>query len=247
MIETKAFGKLYLPLVSLPIGGNFGPSDFYHIDLSKHNPKLQKASPSDHIELGNFIDGRLKRKGKEVAVGGYAEQRNLYARFDHFEESDEAREIHLGIDFWTAAGTDVLAVLPGTIHSIGINDTPGDYGPTVIIEHLVGNSKFHTLYGHLSKASIAGLKKGQMVRRGAKIAELGGPHENVGWPPHLHFQMIIDMGNRKGDYPGVCLASDSAFYLANCPNPADIFRQSWGKALGKSTGKKLIKGLELKS
>ncbi len=247
MIETKAFGKIYLPHVSLPIGGGFVPRDFYHIDLSKHNPKLLKAAPVDHSELGRFIDRRLAKRRKKVAVGGYAEQRNLYARFHHFEESDEAREIHLGIDFWTATGTDVLAVLPGTIHSIGINATPGDYGPTVIIEHLLGNAKFHSLYGHLSKESIKGLKKGQLVRRGEKIAELGGPHENVGWPPHLHFQVIIDMGNRKGDYPGVCLASDSAFYLANCPNPAQLFLQSWKSVMGKSTCKTLIKAQQLKS
>jgi hypothetical protein len=48
--------------------------------------------------------------------------------------------------------------------------------------------------------------------------------ENGQWPPHLHFQIVVDMEipiaiGRKGDYPGVCKLSEKEKYLNNCPNP----------------------------
>jgi hypothetical protein len=46
--------------------------------------------------------------------------------------------------------------------------------------------------------------------------------ENGHWPPHLHFQLIIDMGKAKGDYPGVCKYSEREKYLDNCPDPGFI-------------------------
>jgi hypothetical protein len=45
------------------------------------------------------------------------------------------------------------------------------------------------------------------------------PQENGQWPPHLHFQVIIDMEFKKGDYPGVCKLNEKEKYLRNCPNP----------------------------
>ena len=46
-----------------------------------------------------------------------------------------------------------------------------------------------------------------------------GHHENGHWPPHLHFQIILDMQLKEGDYPGVCKYSEREKYLANCPDP----------------------------
>jgi hypothetical protein len=48
---------------------------------------------------------------------------------------------------------------------------------------------------------------------------LGLPPINGDYAPHLHFQIIIDMENKKGDYPGVCSSKTLAFYLQNCPDP----------------------------
>ena len=52
---------------------------------------------------------------------------------------------------------------------------------------------FHTLYGHLSLNSIKNFQEGENVRKGDVIGEFGIPMENGQWPPHLHFQVIIDM------------------------------------------------------
>jgi hypothetical protein len=51
------------------------------------------------------------------------------------------------------------------------------------------------------------------------IGYMGNCAENVGWSPHVHFQIIMDMQGKKGDYFGVCSENEKDFYLQNCPNP----------------------------
>jgi murein DD-endopeptidase MepM/ murein hydrolase activator NlpD len=67
--------------------------------------------------------------------------------------------------------------------------------------------------------SIKNLREGGNIRKGDVVGEFGIPMENGQWPPHLHFQIIIDMGNWKGDYPGVCKFSERKEYLEKCPDP----------------------------
>ena len=99
----------------------------------------------------------------------------------------------------------------------------GDYGPTIILEHTpVAGLKFHTLYGHLDRDSLKGLKPGTAFMAGEKIAQLGTRRENGGWSPHLHFQIILDIGSAKGDYPGVAKRSEQDKWLAICPDPAKL-------------------------
>ncbi len=49
---------------------------------------------------------------------------------------------------------------------------------------------FHTLYGHLDRATLRHLAPGQPVRPGQVIGWLGDASVNGGWPPHLHLQVI---------------------------------------------------------
>src|SRR5207247_6541891 len=82
-----------------------------------------------------------------------------------------------------------------------------------------GRVKFFTLYGHLSEDSLEGLYAGKLIKRGDRIASIGAPPTNGGWPPHLHFQIICDMLSKQGDFPGVAPASQRAVWLSICPNP----------------------------
>ncbi|MFK7782228.1 peptidoglycan DD-metalloendopeptidase family protein, partial [Psychroserpens sp.] len=95
----------------------------------------------------------------------------------------------------------------------------GDYGPTIILQHVIQDSRFYTLYGHLSLSSIVNLKVGQKFKKGELIATLGDASVNGDYPPHLHFQIIKDIQHYVGDYPGVCSKQDLEFYIHNCPNP----------------------------
>jgi len=105
------------------------------------------------------------------------------------------------------------------VHSFAFNNQFGDYGATLILSHNIEEVSFHTLYGHLSLNSIKNFREGENVRKGDVIGEFGIPMENGQWPPHLHFQVIVDMEDQIGDYPGVCKYSEREKYLNNCPDP----------------------------
>jgi murein DD-endopeptidase MepM/ murein hydrolase activator NlpD len=83
---------------------------------------------------------------------------------------------------------------------------------------------FYTLYGHLSLNSIKNIQEGDRIEKGDVFGEFGIPSENGSWPPHLHFQIISNIGEWKGDYPGVCKFSEKEKWLANSPDP-DIILQ----------------------
>lgn len=113
----------------------------------------------------------------------------------------------------------IFAPLDGLIHSMAINSAYGDYGATIILEHEREGKPLFSLYGHLSHASLERWKVGDSIRRGSSLAELGKWEENGNWPPHLHFQLIQDLHEMKGDYPGVCSLEELEFYEENCLDP----------------------------
>ncbi|HOY76547.1 MAG TPA: peptidoglycan DD-metalloendopeptidase family protein [Hyphomonadaceae bacterium] len=177
--------------------------------------------------LGKGVAGKLGdtdvKHGEPVRFGGYGEDRSIYTQTLFAPEGDEPRTVHLGIDVFAPADTAVYTPLNARVHSSRINDAEGDYGPTIILEHTpVAGLKFHTLYGHLDRDSLKGLKPGTAFMAGEKIAQLGTRRENGGWSPHLHFQIILDIGSAKGDYPGVAKRSEQDKWLAICPDPAKL-------------------------
>ncbi|MGB7843392.1 MAG: peptidoglycan DD-metalloendopeptidase family protein [Salinimicrobium sp.] len=202
------------------IEAGFAFEDYVAIDLSEKNRELPEEALSSSEAFENFLQHFLKKRSRKVAFGGYDEKRGLYQRSVLFSEDNSApRNIHLGIDIWAAAGTAVLAVLKGKLHSFRNNNNLGDYGPTIILEHELKGIKFYSLYGHLSRTSLEGLSVGQEFQKGQKIAVLGTAEENGDYAPHLHFQIIRDMGGKKGDFPGVCSENDRQSFLDNCPDP----------------------------
>lgn len=195
-------------------------SDYVAVDLSASNEELSKLNITDALAFENYIEDYLTKNNAKVAFGGYQEIRNLYKRSTVFnDKNSDERNIHIGLDLWIKAGTSVLAALDGTIHSFQNNTALGDYGPTIILEHQVNELKFYTLYGHLSLDSLTDKQIGTEVKKGEVIATLGSPPINGDYAPHLHFQIIIDIENKVGDYPGVCNEKDLEFYSENCPNP----------------------------
>lgn len=190
------------------------------IDLSIANSALAGIDIGNPEACQGYIDWVLGLNSASVAYGGYLERRNLYAQNTHFQvENATIRNIHLGVDFWAKAGTLVLAPLDGTVHSFQNNATRGDYGPTIVLQHEIQRIRFYSLYGHLSLASLDELQIGQSFRSGDVLGSLGTPDINVNYAPHLHFQLIQDIGAYVGDYPGVCTTKDMEYYKENCPNP----------------------------
>jgi len=174
----------------------------------------------DHTDIFSaWVNQKLKTNNAIYGIGGYNEHRTIYSRSAHFDTAEEPRRLHLGVDIWAPAETPVYNFFDATVHSFANNNNFGDYGATIILAYEIEGFKFNALYGHLSLASLKDLEEGKFIPAGKSFATLGFKEENGNWPPHLHFQIIEDMGGLKGDFPGVCKFSERDKYLANCPNP----------------------------
>lgn len=195
-------------------------SKYVALDLSSNNSELGKHKLETAQDYEKFIQNHLDANNAQIAYGGYHETRNLYKRSAVFKNdiSDE-RNIHIGLDLWINESAPIYAALDGKIHSFQNNTALGDYGPVIILEHTIDGFTFHTLYGHLSEESLFGNEIGQIVKKGEQIATLGLPPINGDYAPHLHFQIIIDMEDKEGDYAGVCSLNTLDFYSKNCPDP----------------------------
>ena len=199
-----------------------------HIDFSTENKHQPDWDMNDQGRSSEIIFTAIESAGVPLAYGGYGERRSVYQLSEHFRSASEPRSVHLGVDLWVPAGTPILCPWEGRVHSFRDNAGDLDYGPTVILEHETSGVVWHTLYGHLSRGSLAGLTEGLGIERGARLVEVGDCAENGGWVPHLHFQVILDIGEWSGDYPGVSTETESAELLSNCPDPTDLLAPNLG-------------------
>jgi murein DD-endopeptidase MepM/ murein hydrolase activator NlpD len=197
------------------------------LDFTASNKELSADILSDTGMFTTWVDEQLKNANARYGIGGYAEHRTVYSIskvFDAEKSGEEPRRLHLGVDIWGKPHTAVMAPLDGIVHSFAFNNRFGDYGATIILTHQLEDTVFYTLYGHLSLSSIKNLHEGDRIKKGDIFAELGVTSENGYWPPHLHLQLISDIGNWNGDYPGVCKFSEKEKWLNNSPDP-DIILQ----------------------
>src|SRR5208282_5693878 len=220
MQSLATYGKSAASVVDLDL--RTAPCHVFDLSVSS---TFLGADPhrSETAALTSAIERELRLANASVGVGRYDEPRLLYTS-PLFGESEspvvERRTVHLGIDLFLEAGSNVRAPLDGTVHTIADNAAPLDYGPVVILRHLAGDAgEFFTLYGHLSQESIAKLSVGQFVPKGQAFAKIGTVPENGGWPPHLHFQIIADLLELNEKFPGVARASERPIWTDLCPDP----------------------------
>jgi peptidoglycan LD-endopeptidase LytH len=206
--------NLFLPIIKF----NTATDSFLTFDFTQKNTEINAALIANTATFSAWVNSKLQHANAKFGIGGYNENRVLYKRSSLFEGANE-RSLHLGVDIWGSAGTAIFAPLGGVVHSFAFNDNFGDYGATIILQHHIDLHTFYTLYGHLSLKDLSTLRVGKYVTRGELIGHFGEPAENGNWPPHLHFQIIEDIGNYEGDYPGVCNVKEANKYLANSPNP----------------------------
>ncbi|MBX2874178.1 MAG: aminotransferase class III-fold pyridoxal phosphate-dependent enzyme [Saprospiraceae bacterium] len=196
-------------------------------DLSIGSLDLGNNANFDTIPaFEEVIEQYLKTEKAQIGIGGYGEVRPFYSTDAYLQMGNNGprwRTVHLGLDIWMPAESLVFAPLDGIVHSIQNNRGKRDYGPTVILEHKVSEAlTFYTLYGHLSQRSLIHLYPGQEIEKGEIIATIGHSRENGSWPPHLHFQVILDLMGWRGDFPGVAYPAERDIWLSLCPNPADL-------------------------
>ena len=182
------------------------------LDLS-----VSSTAPNHFTEILNDIH----QSGIELVIGQYNEARLIYSNEQYQIDHTESRTIHLGLDICLAPGSPIYSPMEATVHSFADNSQPQDYGPTIILKHTIPDSglTFYTLYGHLDRESLIGLKPGRAIQKGELIAKIGESNVNGGWAPHLHFQIITDVLDQAGNFPGVARPSQRNVWLSLCPDP----------------------------
>ncbi len=210
--------------------GNYKSARF-PVDVVRSAPLWLDLSVGS-LDLGSTVEiadvDKLDKKisslvSDDVLLGRYDEARAIYATPAYEVRRNDGftwRTIHIGLDFFCAAGKNVFAVLDGTVHSFANNNADRDYGPTIILKHTVSDELiFYTLYGHLTLASLKELRVGMRVKAGEVIGKIGLRTENGNWTPHLHFQVMLDMLGKVGDFPGVCVPEEVTIWKSICPDP----------------------------
>ncbi len=194
---------------------------FIELDFTQSNTSLNLEIITNISLFCNYVESLIKSNDAKFGIGGYMENRTVYARSEHFGNSDheEPRRLHLGVDIWGAVHTPVYAFMDAKIHSFVFNNNYGDYGATIILEHQLESVKFYSLYGHLSLENIQNIAKGDEIKMGQQFCNFGNVEENGSWPPHLHFQLMCDIENYIGDYPGVGKLSEKQKWLDKIPDP----------------------------
>ncbi|MCB9458475.1 MAG: aminotransferase class III-fold pyridoxal phosphate-dependent enzyme [Anaerolineaceae bacterium] len=158
--------------------------------------------------------------GGKIGIGRYNEARPIYLNESFAISHHERRTIHTGIDLFVPPGTPFFAPLNGRIHHVQNNANELDYGPTLILEHQpTPELTFYTLYGHLDVSVLDKWHPGDIVEAGQELGHIGAYPSNGNWPPHIHFQIILDMLNNDGDFPGVVSPHHRSVWLSLSPNP----------------------------
>jgi murein DD-endopeptidase MepM/ murein hydrolase activator NlpD len=150
-------------------------------------------------------------------VGRYDEDRVIYTQALFGGD----RSVHVGIDLGGPAGTAVHAFAEGEVIHAGVNPAAGDYGPTVVTAHHVDGAPLYALFGHLSTASLARSPIGRRFGPGDVLGWLGEPHENGGWPPHVHVQLAVERPATH-DLPGAVRPGDREAAFARYPDPRRV-------------------------
>lgn len=88
--------------------------------------------------------------------------------------------LHTGLDFSATQGTPILAAAGGVVVTQEFHPA---YGNMIEVDH--GNDLI-TRYAHASKTVV---KRGDLIRRGQKIAEVGTTGRSTG--AHLHFEVLV--------------------------------------------------------
>jgi hypothetical protein len=88
--------------------------------------------------------------------------------------------LHTGLDFQADGGTPILSAAGGVVV---VSEFHPAYGNMVEVDH---GSDLITRYAHASRLLV---KKGDLVKRGQKIAEVGSTGRSTG--AHLHFEVLV--------------------------------------------------------
>lgn len=192
LLQLDALGERVSGLAGLPV-----------IDASKagRGGTLVSARPLSMEELQKALDDLEAHTGQRVDMLTVVESRlfdlkikklliptqhpvaagNLGSSFGwRIDPINGGSALHTGLDFQASTGTPIVAAAGGVVVTQEFHPA---YGNMVEIDH--GNDLI-TRYAHASQVFV---KKGDLIKRGKKIAEVGTTGRSTG--PHLHFEVLV--------------------------------------------------------
>lgn len=98
----------------------------------------------------------------------------------------EFSSAHSGVDLTPGEGAEVHAVTAGTVRIA--TESGGDYGVTVLIDHVIDGQVVSTRYGHMQYGSLQ-VSQGEKVTAGQVIGKVGQTGKSTG--PHLHLEVLL--------------------------------------------------------
>jgi 4-aminobutyrate aminotransferase-like enzyme/Ser/Thr protein kinase RdoA (MazF antagonist) len=161
------------------------------------------------------------KDGVELGIGPWGEERPVYSSdaFRSVFAPDQRRTMHLGLDLFAPAGSNVRTPLDAIVVDVLETDIPLDYGHAVLLKHRPDDLVFYSLWGHLSAQTVRDRKVGERLKAGEVIGQLGGTHENGNWQPHVHIQLITYEPERAADIIGAGEASYRDVWQELFPDP----------------------------
>jgi 4-aminobutyrate aminotransferase-like enzyme/Ser/Thr protein kinase RdoA (MazF antagonist) len=180
----------------------------------------------------------------DIWLGYYGEPRLVYTA-DAFRKGpwkgSDRRTVHLAVDAFAEAGTELHAPMAATVHFIANCTDHLDYGGVIILRHETPDGDpFFTLYGHQNPEVCDTLKIGQKIEKGEVFCRLGDITQSGGWAPHVHFQLAVTTEGMGNDWPGVGDPDEMYLWRKACPNPAMMLNLPDEKTLYKPTDKQDI-------
>jgi 4-aminobutyrate aminotransferase-like enzyme len=217
--------ELVHPVLAVPMTA----ANSCSIDWSVGSPLVAHPAIAPPVEQQTRQTSRIMEDaGATVGIGRFGEPRLVYAGPEYAVATNSGpgwRTVHLGVDLSCPPGTPVQAMYDGVVERVDDDAVDGGYGPVVTLRHAPpGCPPFFTLSGHLSRASVAGMAPGREVHGGEVIGAVGEPHENGGWPPHLHFQAMTDLLDLDDPFPGVAEPGEWDAWAGLIVSPAAALR-----------------------
>lgn len=94
---------------------------------------------------------------------------------------------HHGVDLTPGLGAEIHAIAAGTVRIA--TEAGGDYGVTVVIDHVIDGQPVSTRYGHMLRGSLQ-VEQGDTVTAGQVIGKVGQTGKATG--PHLHLEVLLN-------------------------------------------------------
>jgi murein DD-endopeptidase MepM/ murein hydrolase activator NlpD len=147
----------------------------------------KRVKPSGDPALGQLIaaltrmeqlESLLLSLPSDLPAEGMELSSGFGVRYDPFNGE---RAMHAGLDFRGAVGTPIRTAAAGRVSFVGVKN---GYGNVVEVDHGHG---LLTRYAHLS---AFGVREGQAVQSGDRIALMGSTGRSTG--PHLHFEVRVN-------------------------------------------------------